>query len=71
MAARKSVNGREKKIQVKKSPEREQEPLGTSFGVVLASDWSQKVFVFSAQSQSSMTRSRFAPYTIDSSRQIS
>ena len=30
-------------------------------GVILASDWCQKTFVFSAQSQSSKTRSRFVP----------
>ena len=40
-------------------------------GVILASDWCQKTFVFSAQSQSSKTRSRFASsYTIDTSRPV-
>ena len=73
MGAGRSLNGREKISGEEKATTRERAPgdklLTDQFqtvGVVLASDWCQKFFAFSAQSQSSKTRSRFAfSYTKD------
>ena len=70
--AGKSLNGREKNSGAEKSRTTRRAPgdkvLTDQFqaaGVVLASNWCHKTFVFCAQSQSGKTRSRFAyPYTI-------
>ena len=77
VGAGKSRNGREKNSGEEKSTTRRapgDKVLTDQFqtvGVILASDWCQKTFAFSAQSQSSKTRSRFASsYTIDTSRPV-
>ena len=65
----KSQNGQKKFRQIKKSQEREEEPPGDkvltyqfqTVGVVLASDWCQKAFVFFLPNQKAarVGRSRF------------
>ena len=78
LGAGKSLNGREKNSGEGKPRRRRRAPVDKvltdqfqTVGVILASDWCQKTFVFSAQSQSSKTRSRFASsYTIDISRPV-
>ena len=66
MGAGKSLNRREKNSGAEKSRTRIRAPgdkvLTDQFqtvGVILASDWCHKIFVFLAQSQSSKTMSRF------------
>ena len=74
----KSLNGREKISGEEKSRRLRRTPgdkvLTDQFqtvGVILASDWCQKTFVFFCPIQSSKTRSRFASsYTIDTSRPL-
>ena len=74
----KSLNGREKNSDEEKSRTQRRAPwdkvLTNQFQtvtVILASDWCQKAYVFSAQSQSSKTRSSLASsYTIDTSRPV-
>jgi len=66
VGAGKSLNGRGKNSGKEKSSRRVRAPGGKvltdqfqTVGAVLASDWCQKIFFSSAQSQSSNTRSRF------------
>ena len=77
VGAGKSLNGREKNSgqDSQEAIAREDKLFRTSqfqtVGEVLASDWCQKSFVFSAQSQSSKTRSCFVcSYTKDTYRPV-